>query len=347
VTANAAPDTGGRWARVAYDELFDELVRISRALGFDEDRARRSARIFADASRDGVHSHGLNRFPLFVSTVEDGFVRIEGKPERISAFGALERWDGHLGPGNLNAEFAMARAIALAREHGLGGVALQNTNHWMRGGTYGWQAADAGMIALCWSNTKPNLPPWGSREPRLGNNPLVIAIPRGDGHVVLDMAISQFSYGQLQSHQRQGKPLPVAGGYDRQGELTRDPHEIEATERPLPIGYWKGSGLSLVLDLLAALLTGGKATHQITPEESALSQVFLAIDPVPLRTEDAEASIVDEVIAYVHGAMPVDDDAHVSYPGERSLETRRDSLLRGVAVDVEVWERVRRLYRTA
>lgn len=347
MTASAAANPSDRWTRVAYDALFDELVRVLRAMGFDEDRARRSARIFADASRDGVHSHGLNRFPLFVSTIADGFVRIEGKPERISAFGALERWDGQLGPGNLNAEFAMARAIALAREHGLGGVALQNTNHWMRGGTYGWQAADAGMVAVCWSNTKPNLPPWGSREPRLGNNPLVIAIPRADGHVVLDMAISQFSYGQLQSHQRQGRLLPVEGGYDRRGELTRDPHEIEATERPLPIGYWKGSGLSLVLDLLAALLTGGKATHQITPEESALSQVFLAIDPVPLRTDANEASIVDEVIAYVHAATPTDGDTAVHYPGERSLRTRRDSLLHGVAVDVEVWERVKQLYRDA
>jgi 3-dehydro-L-gulonate 2-dehydrogenase len=331
--------------RIGYDELADEMARVLRALGFDEDRARRCARIFADASRDGVHSHGLNRFPLFVSTIEDGFVRVDGEPELVVAFGALERWNGHLGAGNLNAAFAMQRAIVLARDHGIGCVALQNTNHWMRGGTYGWQAADAGMIGLCWSNTKPNLPPWGARDPRLGNNPLVIAVPRTGGHVVLDMAISQFSYGQLQSHQRAGKPLPVDGGYDRHGELTRDPHEIEVTQRPLPIGYWKGSGLSLVLDLMGAILTGGKATHQITPEESALSQVFLAIDPAPLRTHGADVAIVDDILAYVHGATPVDGDAHVFYPGERSLQTRQESVASGVAVDRDTWERVRALHR--
>ncbi len=344
--AAAAVGAGG-WIRIGYDELFDELVRVSLALGFDQERARRSARIFADASRDGVHSHGLNRFPLFVATVEDGFVRVDGEPERMAAFGALERWDGHLGPGNLNAEFAMARAIDLAREFGLGGVALQNTNHWMRGGSYGWQAAEAGLIGLCWSNTKPNLPPWGSSQPRLGNNPLVIAVPRPGGHVVLDMAISQFSYGQLQTHQRLGRLLPVDGGYDRLGELTRDPHEIEATERPLPIGFWKGSGLSLVLDLLAALLGGGKATHQITPEESNLSQVFLAIDPGSLGTPDQASAIVDEIIDDLHGATPIDDDGGVYYPGERSLLTRRDSALNGVSVDPDVWRRVRALYRDA
>ncbi len=335
MTANSA-DTG----RVPYDDLVSEFVRVLRATGFDEERARRAARLFADASRDGVHSHGLNRFPLFVATIQQGFVRVDGVPERMTAFGAVERWNGNAGPGLLNAEFAMGRAMSLAREHGIGCVALQNTNHWQRGGSYGWQAAEAGMIALCWSNTKPNLPPWGAREPRLGNNPLVVAVPREDGHVVLDMAMSQFSYGQLDTHRRAGKLLPVDGGYDRAGDLTRDPSAIEASERPLPIGYWKGSGLSLVLDLLAAVLSGGKAVHQITPEESGLSQVFIAIDPQPL-SGGTEAGIADEVVAFVRSAAPVHDGDAAHYPGERSLETRRDSMAHGVVVDAKVWERVR------
>ena len=326
--------------RVPYDDLVAEFVRVLRSVGFEGERALRAARIFANASRDGVHSHGLNRFPLFTSTIEQGFVRVDGVPEVLSAFGAVERWNGNLGPGFLNAEFAMERAIALAREHGVGCVALQNTNHWMRGGTYGWQAADAGMIGLCWSNTKPNLPPWGAREPRLGNTPLVVAVPRAEGHVVLDMAMTQFSYGQLDTHRRAGKQLPVDGGYDRSDALTRDPAEIEASERPLPIGYWKGSGLALVLDLLAAMLSGGKATHQITPEESGLSQVFIAIDPTPPGAGRAEAGIVDEIVAFVQAAAPIREGEAVQYPGQRSLATRRDAMANGVVVDQKVWEQV-------
>ena len=90
----------------------------------------------------------------------------------------------------------MERAIALGREHGMGCVALANTNHWMRGGTYGWQAVDAGAIGICWTNTMANLPAWGAAEPRVGNNPLVIAVPHARGPVVLDMAMSQFSSGR-------------------------------------------------------------------------------------------------------------------------------------------------------
>src|ERR1700674_2717218 len=132
----------------------------------------------------------------------------------------------------------MDRANALSREQGMGCVALANTNHWMRGGTYGWQAAEAGVIGICWTNTLPNLPAWGAATPRLGNNPLVIAVPRGrnaGAHVVLDMAMSQFSYGALASYRMRGESLPVPGGFDAEGLLTRDPAAIAASRRPLPI----------------------------------------------------------------------------------------------------------------
>src|SRR4029077_4230593 len=111
--------------------------------------------------------------------------------------------------------------------------------------------------------TLPNLPPWGADEPRIGNNPIVMAVPRDGGHVVLDMAMSQFSYGAPRSYPPRGEQLPVDGGFDRDGHLTRDPAAIEASKRPLPIGSWKGSGLSMLLDMMAELLSGCHRTHEI------------------------------------------------------------------------------------
>lgn len=84
---------------------------------------------------------------------------------------ARDRWSGLGGVGNLDAWQSMERAIVLARTRGAGCVALAHTNHWMRGAAYGWQAAEAGVIGICWTNTMPNLPPWGSSIPLLGNNP--------------------------------------------------------------------------------------------------------------------------------------------------------------------------------
>jgi len=317
--------------RVSYQQLHDTLFRALAKTGLAPDRAALSARLIADASRDGVPSHGLNLFPRLLTMIRAGLVDVHARADCAARHGAIERWDGRRGPGNLNAYDAMAGAIALARAHGIGCVALANTNHWMRGGTYGWQAADAGFAGVCWTNTMPNLPPWGADTPRIGNNPLVIAVPRPEGHVVLDMAMSQFSYGALASYRLRGEQLPVPGGFDRDGELTRDPAAIEASRRPLPIGFWKGSGLALMLDMVAALLAGGRATHEIprVPEqETGMSQVFLAFDLQSIAGADEATRIVDAILA----------DLQVRYPGERALETRRQYLDEGIPVEPSAWQ---------
>jgi 3-dehydro-L-gulonate 2-dehydrogenase len=272
--------------------------------------------------------------------IEKGIVDVNAEPVLIARIGALERWDGRRGPGNLNAYLSMERAIKLSRKHGIGCVALANTNHWMRGGSYGWQAADADVIGICWTNTLPNLPPWGATDSRIGNNPLVIAVPRAQGHVVLDMAMSQFSYGALAEYRSRGEKLPVIGGYDSEGNLTDDPAAIEASGRPLPIGFWKGSGLALMLDMLAAVLSGGLATHQIGTnpyEETSLSQVFLALD---LASADNKAGeIVEQILQHLRSGS--DDSESVRYPGERTLETRKRNLLEGIPVDEAIWREVK------
>jgi len=330
--------------RVPYNDLINELAGILAKLGFSEDRAHRAARLFADASRDGVYSHGVNRFPRFVRALRNGVVDPKATPVLISQFGALERWDGRLGPGMLNAQQSMDRVIELSRTNGIGCVALANTNHWMRGGNYGWQAADAGVIGICWTNTMPNLPAWGASDPRLGNNPVIIAVPRTQGHVVLDMAMSQFSYGAIESYRLKGQPLPVPGGFTVDGELTTDPGAIEKSYRPLPIGYWKGSGLALMLDLLASVLSGGNATHEIPadPErETGLSQVFIAIAPSLIGPPERMSQIGDAVIENLHGSKH--SGAAVRYPGEQVLKTRSENLSRGIPVNAAIWNDIRKL----
>jgi 3-dehydro-L-gulonate 2-dehydrogenase len=330
---------------VEYSELHRVMRDVLVRLDMQDERADHCARLFAEASRDGVTSHGLNRFPRFVAMIRNGLVDVHARPERVAARGAVERWDGRHGPGNLNAHSSMERAIELAREHGLGAVGLANTNHWMRGGSYGWQAADAGMIGICWSNTLPNLPPWGTTVPLVGNNPFIIAVPRAAGHVVIDMAMSQFSYGALAVHRMRGEALPVVGGFDANGELTRDPAAIEETGRLLPIGFWKGSGLALLLDMVAVLLSGGRATHEfsLVPEqESGQSQVFLAIDASSFGAPGANTGIIDRIVDQLHAGAAAAGE-RVRYPGERTLETRRRSLEQGVAVDDAMWREVKAL----
>src|SRR5579875_4207868 len=130
--------------RIPFDELRARIQRILIALGLPPVRAELSARLIAETDRDGVVTHGIARLPRFVEMVRRGRIDVAAEPEREIAAGALERWTGNAGPGNLNAFAMTERALSLAREYGVGAVALRNTNHWQRGGTYGWQAAEAG-----------------------------------------------------------------------------------------------------------------------------------------------------------------------------------------------------------
>src|ERR1700724_2126724 len=114
--------------RIPYADLLNALQRGTEHLGLRGDRAALCAQLFAETTRDGVYTHGLNRFPRFAQMVADGEIDVHAAPERIAGTTVLERWNGRRGPGNLNAYAAMQRAIALAKQNGLGAVALSITN---------------------------------------------------------------------------------------------------------------------------------------------------------------------------------------------------------------------------
>ena len=332
--------------RIPFDELKAEFKRVLIKKGCAEAAADLSAQLMTETSCDGVYSHGVNRFPRVVEYIDKGYIDLKAKPTKVDAMGAFERWDGNLGLGNVNAKLSMDRAIELARANGIGCVALGNTNHWLRGGSYGWQAAEAGCVGICWTNTQPNMPAWGARDRRIGNNPFVMAVPRKEGHVVVDIAMAQFSYGQMENTAMRGDLLPVPGGYDEQGNLSCDPKEISKTWRVLPIGYWKGSTLSIVLDLVATVLSGGRsvaAVGKMTSDEYSLSQMFIAMDATRIAGEDYLAAAVNEVLDNLHGSTRVDPAKPVLYPGENSLAIRNSNLANGIPVDDGVWAKIQSL----
>lgn len=326
---------------VSFDELVSTLKHVLLKFGFDESRANQCAKLFAKTDLDGVRSHGVNRFPLFLEFIEKGYVNPGNSPTLLSKTVLFERWDGNLGPGNLNAEFAMERAISLSRAFGIGCVALAQTNHWMRGGNFGWQAVEAGCIGICFTNTKPNMPAWGGSEPVLGNNPLVIGIPRNDSPVVLDMAMSQFAYGQMSLYGQKGQKLPYEGGFDQAGNLTKDPKVILENHLALPMGLWKGAGLSLILDLLATILSGGNSTHEVehNGDEYGLSQVFLCFDPVKLELVDWMNEKTDSILDNLKNSAVFEGEA-VRFPGEKVLETRSQNLKNGIPVAESTWQKI-------
>lgn len=331
--------------RIEYNVVKETVKKALLNAGLSEEQAETCATIHSQSNADGIESHGLNRVPRFVEYVQRGWVDPKGKPELIHAKGAVENYDGNLGIGITNAIYCADRAVELAKVHGIGCVALKNTTHWMRGGTYAWRMAEAGYMGMSWTNTESCMPLWGSDEPGVGNNPFCIAIPREDGPIVLDMAMSQYAYGKLGVYRLAGKELPYPGGFDKDGNLTSDPGPIEESKRILPTGYWKGSGMAIVLDLAAALMANGKSGADLDEENqgscTGCCQIFIAYDPYLFGSKDEIQTMLNKRVDAADSSHPEKEGGKVTCPGERTMDVRKASMENGVQVDDQIWSQVK------
>ena len=337
-------EKGPEFLKIPYAEMLTTFRAILTRQGFSGENANTCATIFADNSLDGVYTHGVNRFPRFVKYVTEGHVRPENEAVCERTVGCMEQWDGRLAPGPLNALKATDRAMEIAGVQGMGCVAIANTNHWMRGGTYGWKAARNGFVFIGWTNTTANMPTWGAVNSKLGNNPLVIAVPYQNEAIVLDMAMSQYSYGMLEFNRLKNQQLPVPGGFTVDGTITTDPDAILKSQRILPVGYWKGAGLSLLLDILATILSDGLSVSEISKQkaEIGVSQVFIAIGLSNLKNFQSISSVITQVIADYHDSIP-EKGSSILFPGEKVMNVRKENTTNGIPVLKSVWQEIQSL----
>lgn len=335
--------------RLSFSEIQNEIKRVYVKYGMPEEKAELCARIHTESTYDGIYSHGTNRVARFVEYIQKGWVDINADPTLEKEFGAIRVYNGNMGPGILNALYACDRGIELADQYGIGMVGIKNTTHWMRGGTYGLYAARKGYVAIMWTNTEAVMPPWGAKECRLGNNPFVLAMPGVDGGapLQLDMAISQYAYGKLQVTRLAGKKLPFPGGFDENGSLTDDPGAIEKTRRILPMGYWKGSSFSFMLDLLGSVLTDGAAAVDLNASEKGscggCSQVMILINPKKTTTAEHMSEMTRRCIEYLKSAELAEHSTGIMAPGEDYVRFNQDHEANGIFVDDSVWAEIQAL----
>lgn len=327
---------------ISLHEIHETFTNALIKRGMASERAQKLAAGFVEMANEGVYSHGINRFPVFISAVDKGSVDLKAEPECVNSMGALEQWDCHFGPGVLNGLVCSERAMELARTYGVGMVAMRNSNHWMRGGSYALKMAREGFAAIAATNAIATMPPWGGKTPRLGNNPLIMAIS-GDPPVLVDCSMSQFSYGQIENHKLAGKPLPVGGGFDDQGELTTDPNIIWENHRALPIGFWKGSSLSLILDMMLTAIAGGVSSARMSSEgkgESGVCQFLIAIDVSRTMNQEQFASEMQFIRDYVLTSEPA-EQGEIRIAGE-SIQRYLDKhhAQGGIEIHPDIWQRI-------
>ena len=310
----------------------------------DENTAERFAEVFAGNSLDGVYSHGMNRYPRYLSDMDCGLCNAKiTEAEKVSGIGGLEVWDAHFGVGPLIACQMAQRAIELAKTHGIACVALRNNSHWLRAGRYGLMMADAGMMGLCMTNTCMNLVAYGAQIPSTGNNPITFAIPRRAGSLVMDMAVSQYAFGKLEIMAQEGGMLDTACGYDVDGNLTNDPKKITESKLMMPMALWKGSALSIMIDLMTSMLSLGRTSLEIgkpSDGEAGMSQMFICMNPAAVVDMDKAEEQMEKTIEFLNGLEPKAGMSGVHAPGQNLEKTRARNRERGIPVTEETWQKI-------
>ena len=335
--------------RIPYQEMKATIKKAFIKRGISEEKAELCAQIHTESSCDGVYSHGLGRVEEFCGFVDKKIIQIDKDPTLENAFGAIEVYNGNMGIGICNAMYATNRAISLADQYGIGMVGLNNTGHWMRGGSYGLHASRRGYAAFLWTNSCSFMPPWGGIDKRLGNNPFVMSLPTGDEPVILDLAVSLYSGGKIDVMRRTNRQMPYPGGYDVDGNLSTDPVKLWEAMRFLPIGYWKGATFAFMLDVMGACFAHGYSTRDLDElgdkhgRGNASSQVFIIMDPKRTCGDDFMFEQINNAKNHIKESRLAADSTGIIFPGEDFITTRKENMEKGIPVIPEVWEGVKAL----
>lgn len=305
--------------------LYEFTVAVLTACDVPEDDAHIVADTIADAHRSGKGTHGVTRLPIYVRKIRSGLMDPRTPVSVVRDSPAIAVLDAHHGFGQVAATRAMAKCVEKAKALGVGVVGVRHSNNFGVAGYFARQAAQEGYIGIVLGNSAPAIAPTGGTQPLLGTNPLAVAFPDGAGGVpiVLDMATSEAARGKIRLAARQGEPIPEGWALDATGRPTTEA-AAALDGSMVPIGGPKGYGLSLVIDMLAGLLTGAAFAGQVKPlnhpdQRSDYGHWMMALDPEFFLDRQSYASRVSTIVDAVHAASA---PTRVWLPGERAHEAR-------------------------
>ena len=297
----------------------------------------------------GLSTHGLNRVPIYAERMRLGGIDPRATVRIDRRAPALALIDGGNAAGTLVATRALDIGLEMVAAEGIGYVGCRASNHCGALMPYGLEACDAGYLLLAGTGASPSMAPWGGSEARLGNNPLCIAAPIGDGpHFVLDMAMSVAARGKIRAARDAGDSIPAGWAVDRHGRPTTDP--VAALAGFLaPVGAHKGSGLGQAVDILAGVLSGARFLDGVPswmdhPElPSALGHFFVLLDPARLLGESAYVEAMARFRERILTTPPADPAQAVRLPGQTEQARRAASVAAGLDLPSALLSRIRAL----
>jgi len=319
-------------------------ARIFAAAGVTEPVARRVSASLVLSNLMGVDSHGVIRIPTYLNGIRNGTIDPGARVEIVKDNGVACVMDGHNAFGQIAAAEAMQCAIERARLHAVGVVSLHGVQHIGRLAEWTEMAADAGMFGLVLANgcTQGGLvAPYGSRQRLLGTNPISYAAPRAQSPTLAaDFATSAVAEGKVRSARQQHKPIPPEWLMDSTGRSTTNPAALYEGGALRAFGGHKGYALSLMVEILAGILSGTRTA----PFYQSMQQgvLMLALDVAYFRPAAEYHEAMDSLCAAVKAAAPAEGFSEVLLPGEVEARCKAERERAGIPVPEGVWEQIGR-----
>ncbi|GAB3456295.1 Ldh family oxidoreductase [Streptomonospora sediminis] len=340
------PGTGdqGPPCLVSPAELTEVAEAALRNMGAPKGTALAVAASLVDSNLVGHDSHGVRRLPIYARAVHQGRIDPAALPEVGDREGAVVTVRGNLSFGQVAAAAAVQALGEATAANGIGIAAIRDCNHIGRLGEYVESLAEAGYIGLALCNADPTVAPFGGRERKLGTNPLAWALPRdsagdpaGTGPVVMDWATSAVAEGKLAVARARGEDAPPAAVLDSRGHESSKPCDFYLGGALLPFAGHKGYGLSMMIEAVGGLLSGGGVSC-LPGYDGGNGTVFIAIDPERFLPADAFRAQVADFCDELRRTPAAAGHSEVLVPGDVERRARAERAESGIPVPPAVWE---------
>jgi ureidoglycolate dehydrogenase (NAD+) len=321
----------------------DDLQRFAfdllRAGGFTEPQARQTAEVLVWANMRGVDSHGVLRIPRYVEMVESGVIDPTAEPSIVRRDGAVSILEARRAPGATAMVAAMADAIASASQFGVGWCCARGITHAGAVGYYALEAARRGCIGIVMTASGPLMAYHGSRVSGVSTNPIAIAAPSTDDPILLDMSTATVALGKIMAARDAGTAIPATWGLDGEGHPTTDPADVATLT---PLGGPKGSGLSLMVEIIVSLLV---ANPVIAPAlegagSAGMNGMALAMRVGAVGDLDPFRSEVDRLASALRGLPRAAGVESILMPGERGFGTAASRRREGIPLSIGTFKRL-------
>jgi len=324
---------------VAATNLAALVAVIMQGAGCGPDEAKTIARRLVDSNLVGHDSHGVLRVAKYLEWIKDGTLRPNTPPTIVFESDTIAIIDGNRGFGQVTGEFAAKLGIAKARTMGIAMIGLKNCGHLGRVGDWADMAAAAGQVSLHFLNTSgaQRVAPFGGSDRRLSTNPITIGVPVADADpVVLDVTTSMVAEGKLMVALNKGERVPEGWIIDKDGAPTTNPKDFYDGGALLTVGAHKGSGLSMVTDLLAGAVSTGKSSDADDPIlRNNMLSIYIA--PAVYDPDGGVAREARRFVDFVKASAPAKAGEPVLAPGDVERRNRASRLASGVPIDNKTW----------